>query len=308
MGGGGETNRNLLDNWDFTKPVNQRGKSSYGPYSASNVRNYVTIDRFLCENGTVTINNSYVSISSTSSVSVNEPMVFIQFIDPDYINFIKGRQVTFSIMINNVIHSMTDIMPNSTSGIHDGLRIEIPANNNSSKIFHMNLYGDLTSNNNRMLRIFTINPSATLNIQALKLELGNESTLNHDLLGSSYLEEVRKCQKYFESSNYQVCYGLGTSAYTIEHTTSYFMKQEKRIDACIFSVNPSPSQKLEVYEMDTENDVKTLPVDGCVLQVPTTYNRYCYSPLIYNSSGKIVVGKKYLIRVGDNAYHISAEL
>ena len=69
--------RNLLDNSDFRNPVNQRGKTSY------NTEGY-TIDRWYFYNpngdGTVTINNGYISLTGGSgavSLSCRFPKGFL---------------------------------------------------------------------------------------------------------------------------------------------------------------------------------------------------------------------------------------
>lgn len=290
---------NLLDNWDFTNPVNQRGRTSYS--TGSNIANYkYTIDKWQLMNGTLKVNEKSIRFTTSNDIAVSE---IYQQLEPILFDSIKGKTVTFSIMINNKLYYQTDSIP-LTGSVYTS-QSEITGSNNGK--FFLDLTYDSTGSSAiyAMFRLFSTARNSYVDIQAVKLEIGSASTLKNDALGVNYAKEFLKCQRYFERSKYQVTYGTALNTSILEHTDTYFYKREKRINECIFTVESDPKQALQVYDV-SEGGIT--PVSNCILAPPTTYNNYCYSPRIESLDNKFVAGRRYLARIGDEAYSISADL
>lgn len=306
------SNKNLLDNWDFTNPVNQRGQSSYSSYPNTNNDNIFSLDRWHLSTGYLGVDNDYCSFGRTRSTN---SAVLYQELNQDTIKSIVGKTITASIKFSDgSYHSFTYLIPTTLSSNIDTLLGSFAWTVNSRN-YHIDLWNWKDNNNLNHLNhiqfrvwedeLGTYSSSNRLKISAVKLELGEVSTLKNDVLGVNYAKELLKCQRYFERSKYQVTYGTALDTNVLEHTDSYFYKKEKRIDECIFTVDPASSQSLQVYDV---SDGKLELVSNCILVPPTTYNNYCYSPRIESPNNKFITGRRYLARIGDNAYSISADL
>lgn len=161
------SNPNLLDNWYFPSPVNQRGQTSYTGEG-------YTIDRWETT-GTVVINNGYITASGN----------FIQKLPNGSALF--GRTITASIFKNDTLITGTVTLSDNYSEweattIFDGCVIQYRADNVFAIIFSGG------------------------NLKAVKLELGGQQTLAHqDANGNwvlneipDYGEQLRRCQRYFQ--------------------------------------------------------------------------------------------------------------
>ena len=172
-------NPNLLDNWYFGNPVNQRGRTSY------TVRSY-TIDRWFSEN------DASVSISADGLTAVGEQVIIQKIEKKDY-EQINGRVVTVSILLSDGTFS-------TASGVLD---------DNSQIVAYFDggtfmCTAFPTANSFQVGRI-TVNSGQTKTFLAVKLELGDTQTLAHqDANGNwvlneipDYGEQLRRCQRYF---------------------------------------------------------------------------------------------------------------
>lgn len=188
---GGGSNLNLLDNWDFTNPVNQRGKSTYADEG-------YTIDRWRKIGGTVSINNNRLNLSGAHS-STSYIVDIRQLLDSDTISAIAGKTVTLSV----------DCAVNSISGefyisLANDTKKEYPApvftSGFSRKIisYTQRIPSNWESTDSVRFTIGTNGTKVNADIYAAKLELGEVSTLKNDALGMSYDKELYKCQKYLQ--------------------------------------------------------------------------------------------------------------
>jgi len=165
---GGTYHKNLLHNWDFRKPVNQRGLTSY-----SNVM--YTIDRWLwtvaVATRSITINSGYITIENTSGTTG----VFAQ-----KLGALEPGTYTLSVQFSdNTVESRTLTWDGST------------------------LTEQATSFGALSLRLvdgfptFAIGIGAgkSINVKAVKLEKGNVSTLANDP-NADFGEQLALCQRY----------------------------------------------------------------------------------------------------------------
>lgn len=174
------SNPNLLDNWYFGNPVNQRGQTEH----TGNQTGYF-IDRWKLGgyDQTVTITNSGLHWSTTTGIWCTQIL--------ENFDELIGRTLTLSAIIDGVLYSVTGVL-NESSGISaqtvGSLKLEL-------------------SHDEKGFRFVTYtSPSPIVTITAAKLELGTQQTLAHqDENGvwqlneiPDYGEQLRRCQRYFQ--------------------------------------------------------------------------------------------------------------
>lgn len=170
---GGIYHKNLLHNWDFRNPVNQRGQSSYsaGDY---------TIDRWRRNNPNilVNINSGYITVSNNDA-NERHFLQQLEFMVPgDYtisLLLANGDILSESLNVNDSVARGSG--GSSVKSLTDGLKTQI---------------GEFSSKPSFKLLIA---PGYSFNIVAIKLELGSVSTLANDP-PADFGEELRKCQRY----------------------------------------------------------------------------------------------------------------
>lgn len=175
--GSQHSNPNLLNNWYFADPINQRMKTEYtGPY---------TIDRWLVIRGKIQLSNNDIIFVKTNE---DADAWFGQRIEND----LGGQMVTFSALVDNELHVLTCVFP-----IFGSAAIESPKKNN--------VYIKLENNSIHILAsIWNTALNVEKRIQAAKLELGPVQTLAHKegdewVLNDplpNYQQELAKCQRY----------------------------------------------------------------------------------------------------------------
>ena len=195
------SNQNLLDNWYFADPINQRGNTVY------NGSGY-TVDRWKMfgDGATTSLTDGALKIAAASSANAE----LIQFIED---KSIKGKSVTLSAMVNGAV----------VSGGGD-----FPTENGTSVVFYVD------ENVALIARVFDtghptfgvwINPGKTVDIQAVKLEYGAQQTLARQENGAWVLndaptnkqQELAKCQRYFQIARGDYGYG-----FIVSNTEGYF--------------------------------------------------------------------------------------
>ena len=176
---------NLADNWDFTNPVNQRGKTQYtqGQYA---------MDRWVVETGSsVTIKDGYIAIAT-------QTQAIIQHITEAEAKQLNGKTVTVSILTKegNLATKTGVITYDGTKDIHlgtgsvDGVKFGV-------SLFPKNKSFQIG-------RIF-----GTGNVKAVKTEFGDTQTLAYQtsdgkwelLEHADHVAERLKCQQYFWKDN-----------------------------------------------------------------------------------------------------------
>lgn len=125
---------NLLDNSDFTNPVNQRGESSY-------TGSVYGIDRWICTGASsvLEVGDGFVKFTNT-----NTSNMFRQ--DIDNVSRIAGKKVTFAMMVESVDNStpFSYIRADRASGDNANARGEVISNNGIS-ICVLDIPSDVTS-------------------------------------------------------------------------------------------------------------------------------------------------------------------
>ena len=198
--------QNILHNWDFRNPVNQRGVAT-GLVSGYSY----TFDRWLMSP------NAWITVGSTVNLPIynGTPKYIDQRIERD----LRGRTYTLSVDLEGV-------------GIKYGVinypanGAETPAEDNGLRLSLLRI-GEWDT-----VRIVNLNPGVEYQIKRVKLELGTVSTLHLDP-PMDWAAELAKCQRFYE----QIGSGLYFLAYAPGYVVvSSMFKAEKRITSPTISL------------------------------------------------------------------------
>lgn len=170
------SNPNLLDNWYFGRPVNQRGQTSWVNPSDWQY----AIDRWL-----ITPSSVIALVDGGITITAD----FHQGLEKDRLEF--GRTYTFSVLSSD-----------GRLGKHTFVLTSDP---NINVNFGFGYFVCYLSNGNMWFRIYGDGST----YKAAKLELGSQQTLAHkDADGNwvlneipDYGEQLRRCQRYFVNFN-----------------------------------------------------------------------------------------------------------
>ena len=193
-------NPNLLDNWYFGNPVNQRGQTSYpgGAYA---------VDRWLptAGNESVSVGNGYLTVTSRSSgAAVDQPMEMV---------FPVGTTLTLSALMR---------CATANAGVQCGCGQDASGNNIYSGTGKVKGTGgwelvSVTFAIPDSVKTVKLSPrfrataaDTAYDIRAIKLELGSVQTLAHQendawVLNEipDYGEQLRRCQRYLRPAGTQ---------------------------------------------------------------------------------------------------------
>lgn len=172
------SNPNLLDNWYFGNPVNQRGETVYAAAAYG-------IDRWR-------LSNSYAKMEIVSDgvlLSANGGTAyFIHYLDID----IAGKTLTLSALVGGEVKSVTEAaqvgMATAYVQIADGCMLRL----------------EYSSTKSMFAVSFSVADGKSVTVQAVKLELGTTQTIAHqDTDGNwvlneipDYGEQLARCQRY----------------------------------------------------------------------------------------------------------------
>ena len=172
------SNPNLLDNWYFVNPVNQRGQTSYTGAGYG-------IDRWDLlggQNPTMLIENGHIKLTGSG--------FFRQIIPVSQIP--RGTVVTMSIlMASGELYALTTTVPDYQA---DSSQVNFPGG-------FLRIYGWTTDTD-----VYFMFFEAEVSPVAMKLELGSQQTLAHQNADGNWVlneipdygEQLAKCQRYFQ--------------------------------------------------------------------------------------------------------------
>lgn len=165
------TGRNLLDNWYFADPINQRGQTEYSlAYSYG-------LDRWIQNGITVTNTGDVIAISG----GIGDDKIYQLLEDTS----LASKTVSLSVLYGGVLTTLTGV-PNTS-----------PSKLGSNCALYLGLVGGRP--------YCQFSPTTTGQIVAIKLELGTQQTLARKASGDTWTlidpppnkaEELAKCQRY----------------------------------------------------------------------------------------------------------------
>lgn len=183
-------NPNLLDNWYFGNPVNQRGQTSYTGAGYG-------IDRWKANAVTpnvTTIKDGYIELSQNALIE--------QTLEEPY--SLCGKQVTASTLLTTGLYTFTATIPSKeelsavTADKSLGSAYFVLDGKNVGYIDMLH-----TKSHSTVLRLRAFG-GYTVGAIAAKLELGSQQTLAHQENGvwvlnemPNYGEQLRRCQRYY---------------------------------------------------------------------------------------------------------------
>lgn len=174
--------QNLLDNWYFANPVNQRGQTEYTTEGYS-------IDRWrVYDSSHLVVNDGYITLKAG--------LYFNQIIRPEVAKMLLGKTITGTTLSANWslrtgIVTLPTAIPSSPTNytffVADGYN------------FYIRIYADGV-----IAAAFNVGSNTEVGLIAVKLELGPIQTLAHQendvwVLNEipDYATELLKCQKYY---------------------------------------------------------------------------------------------------------------
>lgn len=181
------TGRNLLDNWYFADPINQRGQTSY-------TGAVYGVDRWRSLTGnTISVEMSGLRITGSNDTSFSN--MIQQNIPEELLNALDGKTVTASILVSE-----------NTGGGAVAARLGAAAG--SAVTTGLSTYTvKFNKSSHSYFSIQCATPkAANFVVQAVKLELGTQQTLARKAVDGTWTlidpppnkaEELAKCQRYF---------------------------------------------------------------------------------------------------------------
>lgn len=191
-------NPNLLDNWYFKNPVNQRSETSYTAAG-------YTIDRWKATGASgVVVNDGYLTFSATTgSAWLMQRLEFP----------VTGR-LTLSALAKSTGTEGGGLSLRTGNADTNLIRKTIPISASYQLVTLTFDVKESTITNDRLYAVFSGTMGTSVDILAVKLELGDAQTLAHqDANGEwvlneipKYSEQLAECQRYFQvipfDSNY----------------------------------------------------------------------------------------------------------
>lgn len=181
------TGRNLLDNWYFADPINQRGQTSY-------TGAVYGVDRWRSLTGnTISVEMSGLRITGSNDTSFSN--MIQQNIPEELLNALDGKTVTASILVAE-----------NTGGGAVATRLgSIPGSAVTTGLSTFTVTFNKISHSYFSIQCATPK-AANFVVQAVKLELGTQQTLARKAVDGTWVlidpppnkaEELAKCQRYF---------------------------------------------------------------------------------------------------------------
>lgn len=182
--------RNLLDNSDFTNPVNQRGATSYTATSS-----YIfTIDRWKMNYGTLTINDGYINWTTNEEAQYKRLAQVIPY------TLKAGQTYTLAMLarVNQTDYAVLRFAEKNGAGI-SGASVSLSATNDFTWfIISYNMSQDIVQLRPEILTGSGTNQNINIDIKAMALYEGEYTIENlPEYQPKGYAAELLECQRYF---------------------------------------------------------------------------------------------------------------
>ena len=293
-------NPNLLDNWYFGNPVNQRGQTSYTGNSSP------IIDRWNMRGDAVSI-----TLEDDGLVINCDGQSFNAIVQAyEFPKQLLGKKVTFSVLVTeNTSKNTYIVVGNATQRYAVGT---VLSRVDFSGVGLFSLTVDIPTSLSNKYLTFSIcagSPSvsgARFKVVAAKLELGSQQTLAHLENGNwvlneipDYGEQLARCQRYFWRFS-PAEYVAGATAFGIDANTAramVYLPEQMRTSPAL-NLNASEGFFLTGASGDIFNTT-----------VSTVWTASNSVYVDFKKSGAFEVNAPYFVRGGVSAYiDISADL
>lgn len=257
----GWSNPNLLINWDFRNPVNQRGQTSY-------VGAGYGIDMWWLQHLSILqIKDGYVTYSGMWELRQQFECPLVPGIYTLSIKAANCNGKTVFRCVSGQNESIVEFIIPEIGAEWEFKKITFCAEKSISYITFYNVGQE----------------DATMDIQSVKLEVGSISTLALDLMQpSDYAAELRKCQRYLQIYNVPLWFYAPQKWYA---ETIFDLQEEMRII-------PSFSFEGNVELIRDNGDLDIL------VSTVTQFSGNTTKPLLRLAidNGKAVIGHSYLLQ------------
>lgn len=193
-------NPNLLDNWYFGNPVNQRGQTSWNGSEEYTIDRWAT-ERYRTGTKSITLDSGAITITNND----NSADAYIGIQEKIEFDLPIGTPVTLSVLTGSGLKVFSTV---------------IVSNSVRAKDFeNFTLYLYQTGSESRRTVAMRVYSGKSEAFYAVKLELGTEQTLAHqDANGNwvlnempDYGEQLRRCQRYYQTFPENLTVMLGNS-------------------------------------------------------------------------------------------------
>lgn len=203
------SNQNLLDNWDFTDPINQLGESVYEKAAGVNDANFECIDRYKLSTTKECMMRVALPTAEEKclTLSVSGPAgtkIMVQRMEPEVSNWLRGQVVTLSLKLyNGDVLYRTYSVP--SSGRLDGPGILIPGISGTKFYSNLFFFEDSPYGLFRLWQHTGDSSDDSVKIEAVKLEPGPYQTLAYKDASGKWIRndptpnravELLKCQRH----------------------------------------------------------------------------------------------------------------
>lgn len=180
------SNHNLLDNWDFRNPVNQRGQTSYnGGYKTYSVDRWFTT----ATNQTVNVKDGYIEIVDTEGCN----SVFEQSFNVDEIPWGQTVTISFDVEADTPININFNGWDSNNNDHTNWWELGVKTVYTREIITFTHTFGAKKNYGGLTIQGAM---AGTLKVYRVKMELGNVSTLANDA-PANYSEQLARCQRYY---------------------------------------------------------------------------------------------------------------
>lgn len=297
---------NLLDNWYFGNPVNQRGQTSWSNLNQSWM---FTVDRWKCLKGNVTVADGAVTFTSNTETGYKR---FLQKLE---ITMRAGTTYTLSVFCNVKSYSGTVSIALSNSsytllktGDISKTGEQVLTATFKAKTDNVNICAEVIAYN-------SANDYIDVDLYAVKLELGSTQTLAHqDADGNwvlneipNYGEQLVRCQRYYQIlegksdtvSNY---FATGFANNTTDFWVNIPLSTPMR---AIPTVSASDAALFKVGKLASSAVAATKVTGGWGIRAGSN----CAMRSVYISTSGLTAGENYNLYLGNGArLEFSADL
>lgn len=277
--------RNLLDNSDFTNPVNQRGQTSY-----SGAKQY-TIDRWRASGVelTVTVQNGYISLTNGAS---SGRVSFEQMLEGSY----TGKTLTVAVydMDTNKVYCASATVPSvSTNTQYFGVA---DFNGHTARMY-------LSSAGVLGCHIMIAN-GATANIKWIALYEGEYTAETlPEYQPKGYAAELAECRRYYQRVGQLLSTGAAATGFLFNTTSARF----------VMSISPMRKKDPTVNLVSSASQPSVISNGSVLAQGALTFATNAYKDaqhlvIVVTVSGGTQYANAVLVSDKDCYFEISADL